>query len=137
MIGSVLMARLRSEIHSRTIQVNDQVDAELTEPVRQDGVELIPGGSLLHGAVVRAEAATKETPRGRVEIVFTVVQHAESGSRAAIRTRKLAFEAEAPAEPARGRRAPKRQPIDVVLPAGHPLVLTLAEPLVVYIPTGR
>lgn len=136
-IGAVLAARLRSPIDSRTAQANDQVDAILTSPVVQDNVELIPAGSALHGTILLAEPATKEAPRGRVEIIFTVVQHAETRSRAAIRTRKLTFEAEAPPEPGRGRRAAKRQPIDVALPAGEPLMLTLAEALVVYIPVAR
>ena len=135
-IGTLLPARLRTAIDSRTAQVNDQVDAVLTEPVAQDGVELIPSGSALHGAVVLAEPATKEAPRGRLEIVFTVVQHAETRSRAAIRTRPLKFEADAP-EPPPGGRKPKRQPIDVVLPAGHPLMPTLGDALLVYVPTAR
>ncbi len=136
-IGSVLTARLKSPIDSSTAQANDQIDAVLSDPVKKDEVELIPSGSILHGAVVKAEPATRDAPRGRVEIVFTVVLHADTQSRAAIRTRPLAFEAAAPAETAAGKRTPKKQPIDLVLPAGHPLLLTLADPLVVYIPTAR
>jgi len=45
----------------------------------------------------------------------------------------VSFAAEPPA-PVTTKRAPKRQPIDVVLPAGHPLQVTLREPLVVAIP---
>jgi hypothetical protein len=67
--------------------------------------------------------------------MFTVVQHAETQSRAAIRTRTLTFQAEPPAETAGRRR--KRQPIDVVLPAGHPLLLTMGEALFVYIQNPR
>ena len=136
-IGTPFTARLRSGIDSRTAQPNDQVDAVLTEPVVQDGVELVPSGSLLHGTVQRAEAATRNAPLGRIELVFTVVQHAETGSRAAIRTRAAAFIAEAPAGPGAAKRTKKPQPIDVTLPAGHPLVLTLAESLLVYIRPAR
>ena len=135
-IGTLLPARLRTAIDSRTAQVNDQVDAVLTEPIAQEGVELIPSGSALHGAVVLAEPATKDAPRGRIEIVFTVVQHAETRSRAAIRTRPLRFEADLP-EQTPGGRKPKRQPIDVVLPAGHPLMPTLSDALLVYLPVAR
>jgi hypothetical protein len=136
-IGTVLSARLRNAIDSRTAQAADQIDAVLTEPVKQDDVELIPSGSVLHGAILQAHAATKDTPLGRVEIAFTVVQHADTRSRAAIRTRPSSFEAEPPPEPARGRRPSKKQPIDVVVPAGHALMLTLADTLVVYVPTSR
>jgi hypothetical protein len=136
-IGTAVTARLKSAIDSGTAQANDQIDAVLSDPVRQDDVELIPGGSILHGTVVKAEPATRDTPRGRVEIVFTVVQHAQTRSRAAIRTRPLMFEAEVPPETGREKRTPKKQPIDLVLPAGAPLLLTLADTLVVYIPPAR
>ena len=136
-IGTILSARLRNALDSRTAQAAGQIDAVLTDPIKQDDVELIPAGSVLHGAIVQAQAATKDNLLGRVEIVFTVVQHAETRSRAAIRTRSLIFEAEPPAEPARGRRPSKKQPIDVVLPAGHSLMLTLADTLVVHIPVSR
>ena len=136
-IGAVLTARLKSTIDSATALANDQIDAVLSDPVKQDGVELIPGGSILHGTIVKAEPATRDTPRGRVEIVFTVVQHAQTQSRAAIRTRPMMFEAETPPEDGRGKRTPKKQPIDLVLPAGNPLLLTLADTLVVYIPPTR
>ena len=135
-IGTVLTARLRTAIDSATAQANEQIDAVLSDPVKQDNVELIPSGSVLHGAIVHVEPATRERPRGRVEIIFTVVQHAETRSRAAIRTRPLTFEAEAPPESGRGRRT-KKQPMDVVLPAGHPLMLTLGDTLRVYIPNAR
>jgi hypothetical protein len=135
-IGAVLNAKLRTPVDSRTAQRNDQIDAVLTDAVVEDGVELIPAGSVLHGAIVLAERATKDAPRGRVEMMFTVVQHAETRSRAAIRTRTLTFEAEPPANAARSGKA-KRQPIDVVLPAGQPLLLTLGEALLVYIQPPR
>jgi hypothetical protein len=136
-IGTVLTARLKSAIDSGTVQANDQIDAVLSDPVKQDGVELIPGGSSLLGIIRQAAPATRETPRGRVEIVFTVVQHAQTRSRAAIRTVPLMFEAEAPPETGRGKPTAKKQPIDLVLPAGNPLQLTLADTLVVYLPTAR
>jgi hypothetical protein len=136
-IGTVLTVRLKSAIDSGTVQANDQIDAVLSDPVKQDGVELIPGGSSLLGIIRQAAPATRETPRGRVEIVFTVVQHAQTRSRAAIRTVPLMFEAEAPPETGRGKPTAKKQPIDLVLPAGNPLQLTLADTLVVYLPTAR
>ena len=135
-IGTVVSARLRSGINSGAAHANDQVDATLTAPVLQDGVELIPAGSTLHGKVVDARAGTRKAPLGRVEVVFTVVQHAETRSRAAIQTRPLAFEAQAPSDPS-AIRAMKRQPIDIDLQAGHPIAVVLSEPLVVFLPTAR
>lgn len=135
-IGTVISARLKNSIASATARTNDQVDAVLTAPVTQDGVELIPLGSTLHGTIVDAVAATRKAPLGRLQMVFTVVQHAETRSRAAMKTLAVSFEAEAPADGA-GGRGQKRQPIDVTLAAGHPILLTLSEPLVVYIPNAR
>ena len=136
-IGTVLTARLKTAIDSSTAQANDQIDAVLTDALKRDEVELIPSGSILHGTIRNAEPATRDTPLGRVEIVFTVVQHAQTGSRASIRTRPLLFEAEAPPETGRGKRTAKKQPIDLVLPAGNPLLLTLTDTLVVYLPVTR
>ena len=131
--GAILPARLRTAIDSRDTLLNDQVDAVLTEPVTQDGVELIPAGSVLHGTVVQVTAATREAPRGSIALVFSVALHAETRSRATIRTHQVAFEAQTPPELAGTRRADKT-PIDVVVPAGSTLRLTLAAPLVVAIP---
>ena len=131
-IGTVLTARLRTTVTSATNRVDDQVDATLTDAVTRDGVELIPAGSRLHGRVSEVMPASRKTPRGQISLVFAVVQHDESSSRAAIRTRALAFEAQPPVDAA----APKAkvQPIDATVPAGHPLHLILAEPLLVLIP---
>lgn len=134
-IGTVVSVRLRTGIDSSANQVNDQVDAVLSDPVTQEGVELIPAGSLLHGTIMQVEAASRETSRGWVSIAFAVVQHTETGSRAPFRTRAITIEAQTPLETARARHS--RQPIDLILPTGHPLLLTLAEPLVVAIPKAR
>jgi hypothetical protein len=134
--GTVVSVRLRTPIDSSVSRENDQVDAVLSDAVTQDGVELIPAGSLLHGTILTVEPATKKSPLGQVSFAFAVVQHGETGSRAPFRTQTVSLAAEPPA-PATTKRAPKRQPIDVVLPAGHPLEVTLREPLVVAIPKAR
>ena len=134
-IGTVVSVRLRTAIDSSVNHVNDQVDAVLSDPVRQDGVELIPSGSLLHGTILTVDAATRETPLGRVSFAFALIQHGESGSRAPFPTRAITIEAQPPTPPAgKHRRDP---PTDVGLPVGHPLQLTLNEPLVVAIPKAR
>jgi hypothetical protein len=92
---------------------------------------------VLHGTILKVEPATRQAPLGQVAFAFAVVQHGESGSRASFRTRQIAIEAEPPVPPVKARRAPKTPPTDVVLPAGHPLQVTLDEPLVVGIPKAR
>lgn len=134
--GTVVSVRLRTPIDSSVSRENDQVDAVLSDAVTQDGVELIPAGSLLHGTILTVEPATKKAPLGQVSFAFAVVQHGETGSRAPFRTQTLSFAADPP-EPSATKRAPKRQPIDVVLPVGHPLQVTLREPLIVAIPKAR
>jgi hypothetical protein len=136
-IGTVVSVRLRTPIDSGVSQTNEQIDAELTEPVTQDGVELIPVGSLLHGAITKVEPATRKAPLGQVTFSFAIARHAESGSRAPFPTQAITIHAQLPAVPAGTRRTSRVQPIDVVLPAGHPLRVTLSEPLVVAIPKGR
>jgi len=137
-IGTVVPARLRTPIDSSVNQVSDQVDAVLSDAVTQDGVELIPAGSVLYGSILSVEAASREAPLGHVSFAFAVVKHAETGSRAEFVTRPISVEAQPPAEPAAGRRRGARtQPIDVQLAAGRPLQVTLAQPLVVAIPKAR
>jgi hypothetical protein len=136
-IGTVVSARLRTPIDSSVNQVNDQVDAVLSEAVTQDGVELIPAGSVLHGTITSVEAASREAPLGQVSFSFAVVQHAQTGSRAEFVTRSISVEAQPPAEPTGKRRGGRIQPIDVQWAAGRPLQVTLAQPLVVAIPKIR
>jgi hypothetical protein len=134
--GTVVSVKLRTPIDSSVSRENDQVDAVLSEAVTQDGVELIPAGSLLHGTILTVESATKKAPLGEVSFAFAVVQHGETGSRAPFRTQTVSFAAEPPT-PATTKRAPKHQPIDIVLPAGYPLDVALREPLIVAIPKAR
>jgi hypothetical protein len=134
-IGTPLAAELRTPISSASSESGDQVDATLTEAVTQDGVELIPAGSVLHGSVVEAVASSTAEPRGYVAIAFVVVQHSMTGSRAAIKTRPFVIKAEMPEDAApSAERHTKVYPVDVVVHRGHRLQLTLAEPLLVRIP---
>src|SRR5215467_1895041 len=116
-IGTVVAARLRTPIDSSVNQVDDQVDAVLADAVTQDGVELIPVGSLLHGSILSVEPASRVAPLGQVSFAFAVVQHAQTGSRAAFVTRPIAVEAQPPEEPAGKRRGAHSQPTDVRLAA--------------------
>jgi hypothetical protein len=135
--GTVVSLRLRTPIDSSSSQVNDQIDAVLTESITQEGVELVPNGSLVHGTILEVEPASRETPLGRISFAFAIVQHVGSGSRAPFRTRPITIEAERPASPASKRGKSKNQPIDVSWSAGHLVSATLAEPLLVAIPKSR
>lgn len=125
--GTVVAVQLETTVRSATSGVGDQVDATLTESVSRDGVELIPAGSVMHGTVIDALAATPRDLRGRVAIAFFVIEHAVTSSRAAIKTRTIAIDAPPPAEK-------KPKPVDVQLTAGQSLNVILAEPLLIHIP---
>jgi hypothetical protein len=135
--GTIVSLQLRTPIDSSTSQAHDQVDAVLTEAVTQEGVELIPIGSLVHGTILEVEPASRETPLGRISFAFGVIQHGESGSRAPFRTSPITIEAERPTSPTGKRGKSKTQPIDVAWSAGHLLSATLAQPLLVAIPKSR
>jgi hypothetical protein len=131
--GSLLTVQMRSAIGSDSSRVGHQIRATLRDPVNRDGAELIPAGSVIHGKVVDVVRASAREPRGRIAIAFYVIEHARTGSRAAIQTQSLVFEAPGAEEPA-ARRSSKKQPLDVRLTSGDALTLTLAKPLTVRIP---
>lgn len=133
--GTLLPVRLRTPVSSASARVDDQVDATLSEAVTQDGVELIPAGSLLHGAIAEVVPASRKHVRGRVTLAFAAVQHAGTQSRAAIRTFSITVEAAAPTLVPEGGKPARRQLLDLDLRPGHPLIVTLKDPLQVSIPT--
>ena len=130
--GSLLQARLVSPLDSATARVNDQVDAKLADAVKQDGTELIPAGSVILGKVVNVVPASRRNLFGQVVITFSVIEHAGTGSRAAIETESIVLRA-AEIRDSEDRRAKKR-PVDARFDPPQLLSVRLAEPLVVYIP---
>ena len=131
--GSVMRARLRTPVDSSTARVDDQVDALLIGPVEQEGTELIPSGSTLLGKILNVTAASARQPLGSVEVGFYIVEHAGTGSRAAIETHSVRFQAIPDEHAPQGRRN-KPRPVDVRSSPDQPLTVRLAEPLIVYIP---
>jgi hypothetical protein len=123
--GAVLTVRLRSTVRSAADETGDQVDAVLTEPVTREGIELIPAGSILHGTVIDVLRASPLELRGHIAVAFFVIEHAVTGSRAAIKTRAIAIDAPAPVD---------KRPVDVELTAGQPLNVVLSDPLLIHIP---
>jgi hypothetical protein len=123
--GTPLIVRLRTALDSASGQVDDPVRATLLSPVTQDGFELIPKGSTLHGKVIEVQPASKQTPVGRVVLAFNVIEHLETHSLATIQTRSMPFDA---------TLEPKDKFRDVRVESGEQLTLTLATPLKVRLP---
>ena len=131
--GSALLLKLRTPLDSATASVNDQVDAELWSPVIQDGVELIPAGSVAMGKVVSVVRASERTPIGTLTFVFTIIEHAGTGDRAMLTTRNVVIEAPREPRSTKGRGKDRLKIAQIVLSAGTPLVAMTAEPLLVRI----
>jgi hypothetical protein len=129
--GAALLLKLRTPLDSASASVDDQVEATLWSPIIQDGVELIPVGSVAIGRVVEVVRASERTPLGAVTFAFFMVEHVDTGSRATVSTRKIMFSA---AEPGAGRGKRRPRPIDAAMAAGAAFVATTSEPLLVRIP---
>ena len=133
--GSFLQARLITPVDSASARVNDQVDARLVDAVTQDGNELVPAGSVILGKVVSVAPASRKNMLGQVTVAFAVIEHAGTGSRAAIETDGIVFRA-SPEQPTaqdqRGRKKPV--PVDVKADVTQLVTVRLAEPLIVYLP---
>jgi hypothetical protein len=123
--GTSLVVRLKTPVDSSSGQVDDPVRATLVDGVMQNGYELIPKGSTLHGKVTDVQAASKQNRTGRVVVEFNVIEHVETHSHATIQTRSIPFEA---------TLEPKDKFRDVHVDSGEQLTLTLATPLKVRLP---
>jgi hypothetical protein len=134
--ATALLLKLRTPLDSASTSVGEQVDATVWSPVIQDGVELIPAGSVVSGKVVSVVRASKRAPIGSVTFAFSVIEHGETRSRESLRTRRVVMEA--PREPevdsGRGTKKKRQQPVDAGVPAGTPFVAMTAEPLIVFVP---
>ena len=126
--GTPLFIRLRTTHDSVSGQIDDPVRATLLSPVTQDGFELIPKGSTLHGKVIEVQQASKQQPVGRIVLAFTVIEHVETHSLATVQTRSMPFDA---------TLEPKDKFRDVRVDSGEPLTLTLASPLKVRLPRAQ
>lgn len=123
--GTSFVVRLRTTLDSASGQVDDPVRATLLSPVTQDGFELIPKGSTLHGKVIEVQSASKQNPVGRVVLAFNIVEHLETHSVATIQTRSMPFDA---------TLEPKDKFRDVRVESGEELTVMLALPLKVRLP---
>jgi hypothetical protein len=126
--GTPLIVRLRTAVDSASGQVDDPVRATLLEPVTQDGAELIPEGSTLHGKVTEVQAASKQNRVGHIAVAFNLVEHLETHSVATIQTKSMPFDA---------TLEPKEKFKDVRVESGEQLTLILATPLKVRLPKSQ
>lgn len=69
--GTALVLRLTTAVASDTSRVEDSVNAELTEPVRIDGREVLPAGANVRGVVTDADESGRVKGRARVAFEFT------------------------------------------------------------------
>jgi hypothetical protein len=126
--GTPLAIQLRTSLDSGSGQIDDLVRGTLLEAVSQDGIELIPIGSTLHGKVTDVLHASRQNRTGRLVLVFHVIEHVETRSLATIETRAVTFDA---------TLGPKEKFRDVSVPADERMTVTLASPLKVHIPRSR
>lgn len=132
--ASALLLKLRTSLDSASASVDDQVEATLWSPVIQEGVELIPAGSVVRGNIVAVVRASEQTPIGAITFAFSIIEHGETGSRETLSTRRILMEAPREPDAGRGRRKKRQKPVDAVIPSDTLFVATTAEPLVVLIP---
>lgn len=128
--GSALLLKLRTPLDSASSAVDEQVEATIWSPVIQDGVELIPDGSVLIGKVLEVVPASKTKPLGSITFAFTIIEHATTKSLAMVTTQKVVFTA--PSVPQNKRARPDRT--DAVIPAGTSFIAMTADALLVRIP---
>ena len=123
--GTPLAIQLRTTLDSTSGQVGDSVRGLLLDTVSQDGFELIPKGSALHGKVTAVQPASRENRAGRLVIEFNVIEHLETGSLATIETRAVSFDA---------TLGPKEKFRNVRVESGERVTAMLASPLMVHLP---
>lgn len=132
--GAALLLKLGTALDGATATVDDQVEATLWSPLIQDGVELIPAESVVFGRVVEVVRASERRPSGYITFAFSIVEHAETGSRATLNTRTITIEAPRPDESQPAPKKEKRKPVDAAMPAGASFIAVTSEPLLVRIP---
>ena len=132
--GAALLLRLVTPLDSSSTSVGDQVEATLWSPVIQDGVELIPEGSTVIGNVVSVVRANKRTPIASITFEFSVVEHADTRSRATLTTRRILVQAPAGPVAPRGRGKTRPKPAEATMAAHARFVAVTIDPLLVRIP---
>lgn len=71
--GTPIAVNLETTVDSQTSRVSDRVTATLINPVRVNGVEVLPAGSVLHGVVTSAQPARDVKGRARLAMRFSTL----------------------------------------------------------------
>lgn len=71
--GTPLAVRLTTGVSSETSHAEDTVEGELSEPVKVDGVVVLPSGSPVRGQVAAAQPSGKVKGLARVQLRFNSV----------------------------------------------------------------
>lgn len=129
--GSALLLKLRTPLSSASSAVDQQVEATLWSPVYQNGVELIPDGSVMIGKVLEVVPATRRKPLGSITFAFSIIEHATTKSLAMVTTQKVVFTAQ---QVQIGGKRVKQEPTDAIVPEGTSFVAMTADALLVRIP---
>jgi hypothetical protein len=82
--GAALAVRLTAPVSSATNHAEDPVEGELADPVRVDGVTVLPAGSVVRGQVVAAQSSGKVKGLASLSLVFQSVTASGSSERYAI-----------------------------------------------------
>ena len=92
--GTVLPIDLRTTVSSENSRVEDQVRGTLRRSIIVDGIEAIPAGATLFGAVTEAERSARVKGRARVAFRFNALELPNDSERIGIRTATIAREAQ-------------------------------------------
>jgi hypothetical protein len=130
--GTMLFIELRTPLASDSSEPQDPIKGVLKSAVSIDGVELVPAGSVVLGAVVDAMPALRKNDRARLAFRFNVLEHPQTGSRVPIKTEVRAFAVDAGKKKKGAEGAAAFE--QVRLDAGADVSSSLREPFVVRIP---
>ena len=92
--GTVLPVELRTAVSSATSKVEDPVRGTVRRAITIDGVEAIPAGSVIAGAVTEAARSARVKGRARVAFRFSSLDTPGDAERLKIRTASVVREAE-------------------------------------------
>ena len=93
--GTVLHLALDAPLSSENAVTGDDFVAEMSRPVRVEGVEAVPGGSRVRGRVTHAASAEQAAGRGEMTLELESVELADGG-RIAVRSKPLGLRAPVP-----------------------------------------
>ena len=134
--ATALLLKLRTPLDSATTSIGEQVEATLWSPIIQDGVELVPAGSVVFGKVISVVRASERAPIGSVTFTLSIIEHGETRSRESLSTRKVVMAAprEPESDPGGGKKKKRQPPVNAVVPSGTSFVAMTTEPLIVLVP---